>query len=200
MIGAAVFEEDEKAAAWDRMEGEPVLWYGRFDMFFKLQGSERTLLGAYRLWYQREKARESAAITAPSSWRHAAASWSWRERAAAWDGRERELRHRREEKDRAEARRRRIVSLNGLMTKAQTAILNLDPEAAKWGDVTAAVRVVVQELRHEYEGDVKKVRVEQAQSGAVSMSDLAKMTDEELAAVIENFLLLQPIGDNNNAE
>lgn len=219
---------EEIAPVWERMEGEPILWYGRFDRFFRPMGTERTLLGAFHQWWledRKEKKRNTEAQqkkagkaaepapedkqgkpdapggeedTPPSpprsypiSWTNAASKWKWRERAEAWDAQERIERLKREEREREESRQRRIRTLNALMTKVQLATLSLDPESAKWSDVTAAVRATVQELRHEYEGDVKKVKVEQSPGGDLSMDELGRLPAEQLAAMIDNLLLLQ---------
>ena len=71
--------------AWDREDGEPALWFGRFDKFYRPLGSERSLDAAYRVYLDSSKKGQSAAERPPNSWFNNAKAWRWKERAEAWD-------------------------------------------------------------------------------------------------------------------
>jgi len=76
---------------WDRHPGEPILWYGRFDRYYRPLGTERSLLGAYNVWRKAETDREPATGT-PEWWRKRSDEWHWQERAEAWDAEQRRRR------------------------------------------------------------------------------------------------------------
>ncbi len=69
---------------WDRQEGEPTIWYARFD-FYRGMGPTRTLAAAYNA-YRRGKDPNCRQHTNPDKgWLDNSRKWRWRERAAAWD-------------------------------------------------------------------------------------------------------------------
>ena len=70
---------------WDRKAGEPMLWYSRFDEFYREAGPERSLLGAYKAWRAEKGEIKRKATSASSPWERAFKQWKWRERAEAWD-------------------------------------------------------------------------------------------------------------------
>ena len=77
-----------KRQAWDRMPGEPTMWFNRFERF-RLLGPDRSILGAYAE-YRAEKDERSGRTrprptSAPAPWERNAEEWFWRERATAWD-------------------------------------------------------------------------------------------------------------------
>ena len=73
---------------WDRQrdhetgELEPNLWYSRF-VDYRLQGPDRTLLGAVNRW--RAKVGKNRQNSIPGAWSRNAKRWRWRARAEAWD-------------------------------------------------------------------------------------------------------------------
>ena len=72
---------------WERREGEPGRWYGRFLIYLEL-GPARSLREACRV--ANRKTREQVHC-AYGSWCDQARRWEWRERATAWDIEQREL-------------------------------------------------------------------------------------------------------------
>jgi len=86
---------------WDRLAGEPALWYSRFDLY-RLLGTGRNLDAAYRTAADVESGRAGA------SWWANAEKWDWQRRAEAWDAGERDLLRAAEEERRREARERRL--------------------------------------------------------------------------------------------
>lgn len=75
---------------WERQRDpdgklEPALWYGRFTAF-RLMGTDRSLLGCYKLWLDRmHKKRPVSLPRAPTAWQSAALRWEWHTRAEVWD-------------------------------------------------------------------------------------------------------------------
>lgn len=83
---------------WDRLEGEPILWFDRFDKYYRVQGPGRNLKAAYNLW-RKDKGTKPGQVSA--SWKKALVDWNWQERAEAFDIECRNERLRAEEKERA---------------------------------------------------------------------------------------------------
>lgn len=78
------------ANQWERQQGEPILWFGRFDRIYRPLGTERSLQAAYNVW-RKEKGSEPSTTT-PNWWTLRANEWHWRERAESWDAEQRRLR------------------------------------------------------------------------------------------------------------
>lgn len=98
--------EEEPTNPWDRQPDEPILWFDRFDRCFRLLGTERTLLAAYRIWHKEGGYKTASSY---SSWKDYARKWYWPERAEAWDEAERRERLRAEEEARAKMLREHIA-------------------------------------------------------------------------------------------
>lgn len=178
---------------WDKQYSEPPRRFYRFDTFFRPLGPERSLLAAYRFWYQAEKGRKSEAVSAPTSWREAAEQWQWKDRAEAWDIGQRLERLKEEDEARRKSRERRIALLNGVLARASDALVKLKADDARWGDVVGAIRLAVQELRHEYGDDVTTVKVEAAEAAPDWMLAVAQMDTAQLEKVVSN---LATVGDH----
>lgn len=178
--------DENSGHLWERLISEPARWFYRFDTYYRALGPERSLLTAYRLWYQAEKGRKSAAVSAPTSWREAAERWQWEDRAEAWDIGQRLERLKEEDEARRKSRERRLAVLNAVMARASDALVKLKADDARWSDVIAAIRLAVQELRHEYGDDVTTVKVEAADAVPDWMMAMARMDSEQLEKVISN--------------
>lgn len=93
---------------WSRQEGEPDLWFHRFQGFLRLGGT-RSISRAYAIeWSEKNRKSPDAAPTSPpAGWKKNAKKWRWSQRAAAWDDAqfEREL----EDAENIRAMRRREV-------------------------------------------------------------------------------------------
>lgn len=91
-------------------------------------------------------------------------------------------------KRRAEDQTVRIQALQAYRGKVLRAMQNLTPETAGWADVTAALRMVTEELRREFGDDVQQVQsvvtVAEGAAGAV-----AQLSAAELAAAVRNLVL-----------
>lgn len=182
---------DESAGRlWDREFREPARWFHRFDAYYRPMGPERSLLAAYRAWHRAEKGRNSDAVSAPGSWREAAERWRWAERAEAWDVGQRLERLKEEDAARRKNRERRIALLNATLARASDALLKLDAQEARWSDVIGAIRLAVQELRHEYGDDVTTVKVEATEMIPEWAAAVTRMEPAQLDKVIENLSLV----------
>jgi len=79
-----------EAKPWERQrdekgELESNLWFGRFWNFYLPQGSDRSLLAAYRAWRVQRGADGRDIRSVAKSWERAANKWNWKQRAEAWD-------------------------------------------------------------------------------------------------------------------
>lgn len=189
MKQGAVQSDEHQGRLWEREAHESPLWFYRFDAYYRPLGPERNLLKAYKGWYQAEKGRESKSVSAPTSWREAAERWRWLERADAFDVQQRLARLKDEDEARRKSREQRLAILNGVLLRASTALVRLDPEEARWGDVIAAVRLAVQELRHEYGDDVTTVKVEAAGVLPEWATTVMQMEPEQLDRIVANLSL-----------
>ena len=179
----------EQSRMWERIEREPSLWFYRFDAYYRPLGPERSLLRAYKTWHLAERKRETQAVSAPTSWREAADRWRWLERAEAWDVQQRLERLREEDEARRKSREQRLAILNGVLMRASSALVRLNPDEARWGDVIAAVRLAVQELRHEYGEDVTTVKVEAAGVIPEWAATVIQMEEQQLDWIVANLSL-----------
>lgn len=81
----------EERQLWDRMEGEPLRWYARFDRF-RLMGWRRSVADVYHK--ENSVKQRKTALKVPGDWYKTAKQWQWDERVEAWDA------HKRVERDR----------------------------------------------------------------------------------------------------
>ena len=173
-------------AEWERKPGEPMLWFGRFDKYYRPMGTERSVLGAYNTWRQEKARRRKTGIKlakSPSAtWTANSAKWEWKKRAEAWDAYERELRLAQEEQERQQAREERKALIQKAKGKLETAIKALDPGKPSFSDVVSLARMVFQEERAEYD-DLPKQRHEV--TGDVGI-DLGRRFDEAVKRAYDN--------------
>lgn len=180
----------EQSRMWGRGEHEPSSWFYRFDAYYRPLGPERNLLRAYKGWHVAEKGGESRSVSAPTSWREAAERWRWLERAEAWDVQQRLERLKEEDEARRKSREQRLAILNGVLMRASSALVRLNPDEARWSDVIAAVRLAVQELRHEYGEDVTTVKVEAAGVIPEWATAVIQMEEQQLDWIVANLSLV----------
>jgi hypothetical protein len=74
--------ENIEQDAWEQMEGEPEIWYRRFNVY-RLMGPSRNISKAYKNWRAGSGKNEKA--RAGSEWFTESSRWKWKERADAWD-------------------------------------------------------------------------------------------------------------------
>jgi hypothetical protein len=85
------------------MDGEPDLWYGRFQVYLSL-GPGRTVSSTVAGWNQ----TTGKAVVRNPDWSRYSRIWRWRERAQAWDAHQRELLAVAERNSRAALKSRRL--------------------------------------------------------------------------------------------
>jgi len=72
---------------WERMDGEPNMWYGRFHLYLEM-GTNRTMLGAVHLSEakaEKSRKKQTPSRKVPGSWNKAAEQWNWKDRTTAYD-------------------------------------------------------------------------------------------------------------------
>lgn len=186
----------QKTAAprpWDRQADEPMRWWSRFDQYYRPLGAERSLLAAYRGWQRAEKGREGQTKSAPNSWRNNAAKWQWEARALAWDEQQAQERRKAELEAMEKSREQRIALLNATFSRAFEALRSAQVANARLGEVTAAIRMVVQELRREYELLHRTTEKNEAQDTLPAFDNLDEVSDEELERIVENLLTAEAL-------
>lgn len=70
--------KNEIVPIYKRMEGEPLIWYRRFERY-RLMEPVRSIPAVYR------ELTKNNATNAPGDWYQKAKIWKWDERVAAWD-------------------------------------------------------------------------------------------------------------------
>lgn len=146
--------------AWEKMEGEPDLWYDRFTQF-RLLGPRRSMAKVYRLSRLREKGVISERDNAPALWNDKAKLWNWRERAAAWDAYTLEQVEERSEKVYNEGLslvHERVDHLKQLATKLERYLL--DPRTTRLSPhLIEQYRGVLDDIAKELNQRVKETRI-----------------------------------------
>lgn len=70
---------------WHQQDGEPDLWYGRFNRY-RLMGTRRSVNAVFKKEQKSAKIRENSRTgEAGGDWYEAAKVWNWEERARAYD-------------------------------------------------------------------------------------------------------------------
>lgn len=117
--------------SWDRQrnpetgELEPMLWFGRFDKFYRPMGTERSLLGAINQWRVQTGRKKYRAVS--GSWNDAFERWNWKARAELWDIEQRRQRLVMEDEARRDMIQRHIKEaqlLQGVGTKRLRELAN----------------------------------------------------------------------------
>lgn len=178
---------------WDRQANEPMRWWSRFDQYYRPLGAERSLLAAYRGWRKAEKGREGQAKSAPTSWRNNASRWQWEERALAWDEYQAQERRKLELEAMEKSREQRIALLNATFSRAFEALRTAQVANARLGEVTAAIRMVVQELRREYELLARTSNAPEQEESFPSIDNLDEVSDADLERIVENLLAAEAL-------
>lgn len=134
-------------------------------------GPGRSLLGAVNLEREQRGAKKSNSV--PEAWYRAFKRWKWKKRAEAWDEAEVERRRIEGEQDRLEERERRRDLLKGYRGKIARAIGALNPEDARWGEVTKAVETLAQESRAEYDDEpTQRLEHTGAKGGPIAIKEV----------------------------
>lgn len=122
-------------AEWDRQEGEPTLWFARFERF-RAMGDSRTLLGCLNA-EQDERGTKKHSSCLSGAWQEAVKQWRWRGRATAWDDHQRALARQEEGNELAQRRKVWIAQAQGLQNKATERLLSMDADELSPRDLLA---------------------------------------------------------------
>lgn len=79
-------EESREQASWERLPGESLTWFRRFEQF-RLMVPVRTVAAVYHqeASVKPRKNASNGSGKVPGDWYEIAKQWQWEERAAAWD-------------------------------------------------------------------------------------------------------------------
>lgn len=135
---------DEGRKPWDIQDGEPIIWYQRFEKYRTL-GVHRSL---EKLW---QSLPGPHGLNVPNRWYQIANDYNWRDRAAAWDVFQIAEKRREFADEAQEDKRTRLRIIKGARNKLLQALDQLDPSTAKFPEVFSALKVVMDELRSEYD-------------------------------------------------
>jgi hypothetical protein len=150
-------------SGWARLDGEPTLWYERFERF-RLAGPGRSLLKLYN--EEREKAGKGGiAKRVPGAWDEAVKIWQWDARADAWDAAQlaEEATRREAEiaKEREEARANRRAMLKAYGSRVAQGLQLFDPKKMTPADVSRGVDTYLDQSRAEYDDEpTQRIREE----------------------------------------
>ncbi len=111
-------EREDRRQPWEQMEGEPDLWYGRFQVYLEL-GPTRTVQEAFR---KLDNAGEGTTKKPGQNWSWYSKQMRWRERAHAWDAHQRDLLALSERNLRLGLRRRRIEVMEDTLETIRAAL------------------------------------------------------------------------------
>jgi hypothetical protein len=182
---------------WDKLPQEPMLWWERFDKHYRPLGAEATLLRAYKAWSKEQGRGNKKAASAPTSWREAATTWAWESRTEAWVAYQADERRQLEAEATAKSREQRIALLNATFSKALEALRSVQVANAKLGEVTNAIRMVVQELRREYELTEGNTAVGE-QNKMPTIDSLPDVDEETIERMVANLLTAETVKKNPN--
>jgi hypothetical protein len=125
-------DSSPQAEPWDRLPGEPSLWYARFELY-RLAGPNRTLLGTVNTEQANRGKQRQTSI--PGAWSRAAAHWRWRQRAEAWDEHERQKAREAHAKAIVEMNERHIQVGQAMQAKAVQRLKSLELDDLSASDV-----------------------------------------------------------------
>lgn len=110
--------QDTQEYPWERLPGEPNLWFDRFFKYFLKQGARRSVIEAFRRYRAAEGDGQHFGQSGPN-WQLEAHRWNWFARAEAYDEHQRMLDHIKWEERRATLREKEWDVSNELLEIAQ---------------------------------------------------------------------------------
>lgn len=173
-----------KDKPWYRQTGgdgepEPMMWYDRFDRYYRPQGPERTLLAAYNAW-RKEEGDGGQSKSVSGSWYRAFNEWRWQERAEAWDEAQITLRREAERKATQKMLERHINLATMMQTAAARRLQRLAEEHGDWPRMSVdQMRLLIKDA-----ADLER----QARGLPEHLLAVSQMTDDELFAKYRELL------------
>lgn len=167
---------DDTAVAWQRLPGEPALWFGRF-VFYRELGVKRSLDKAYELARHSEGLK---GVRAGPNWYATADKWRWSQRAEAWDDGERAKFLAGVEARRVDAQRERLAFIERLLGQSYVAL-----GKAKLDEIDeAAAREMIGALRMLFFDALKAQRLEFGESTEIVAAEHEPFNADEMAAAM----------------
>lgn len=168
---------------------------------YALMGEGQRSLRGLLARYVKQASDESQTEAPPTTRWPTICTWSsrntWVARCARFDEQQREAELRDYARRRKEDRDLRIQTLQAYRGKIIRAMKGLEPAVAEWRDVTAALRLVTEELRREFGDDVTQV-AQTTVIAAQGISESATLSDEEVSSAARN-LALALLGSESSA-
>jgi len=175
--------------AWDRIDGEPQMWFDRFDRHYRPLGPERSVNAAYQKWRAEKNINMhngnengSQKINGISqAWWRASKDWKWKDRAEVWDAEQREQRLKEEEELRLEMRKRRRTLLGGFIAKYANLLQQFElRDNPSLSEMTKGLDTAIEQMRKEYD-DLPMQRVNV--SGNITFANFAKIAKDRLEEI-----------------
>lgn len=165
------------ADSWNRQrnedgELEPMLWFSRFEQFYRPLGPERSIHRAYNEWRRIEKASKPSTAT-PLAWSGAAKRWSWKERAEAWDKAQMLRRWEAEQQAIDTMTKRHLQIAMGLQSAGGRSLRKLTESLQEGGE-----RLSSGEIRHYLREGIELERI--TRGLPTELVDIMMKSDEEL--------------------
>lgn len=164
---------------WDRLSGEPIRWYSRFDKY-RLMGEQRSMVAVYRETSKGRSTKRNGTKSdsnVPGPWSKAAQEWNWKERAAAWD--EAEIDRERREREQfirreRESRIQMIVETRRMLSNELQQMVR-DPAKLRESSLTSIVSALdtVFRLQREEFGETRN-RIEVSGPGGGPMETVSQ--------------------------
>ena len=201
--------DDNPRQPWERQAEEPMLWYSRFDLFYRPLGPSRSLLSAYNMYRVQEKEMDPT-NTVSQSWENNAKRFRWQVRAEMWDDLQLQLARQDEQEVITQWRESRRQFLRAFFGKAVQALERYNPaeeEAPTLGQLTNAFNIIMQQIRSEFEAPpvsksihlqvtARERMLKRAEQKTDSETDqLETLSDEQWKNELENALaVLEQMG------
>ncbi|SRR6266699_1772390 len=192
---------DGERKAWERMEGEPLKWFSRFDKFRIMKPWERSVNAVFE---QEETEKHGKVRTKiAGKWYKIAEEWKWNERAEAWDKHYRDERDKRisleeEEISKSEfaLKHNRIKELNDLAKMLKEEV---DDDDKRWVDDIKAVGFEAHHLKKfndalvsEYRATFDDIAKEKGERVKMTKQELTGKDDASLLGRVEFYAVQLP--------
>jgi hypothetical protein len=138
----------QESEPWVRREEESAQAYAAFTLYYQLPARERSL---DRAWAAGLKQEPNRSKNLPGYWRDWSAKYSWVARALAYDDYRAEQDRREFEAERRRDKADRIRVLRAYRGRLTQVLAGLNPDIAEWKDITAGLKMVMEQLRSEYD-------------------------------------------------
>lgn len=189
------FQEPHKHP-WDRLMGEPMQWFARFELYRKLPPDQRSIPKAYAEYQRSQKKDPSIRKVTPSTWQQTASRWRWKPRAEAWDAWQIQQDRVAFDEERRRERKKRIEVLSVARELLSTQVLDLveNPDKVKemsFGNLLKALALVMREQRTEFGevASIQRTEVTGVGGGPVAQQIDVGVSEMAVSRILENMSL-----------